>query len=94
MLGGYYFHTKSRPQVNFPCRAISLLEKNDFDLSQFGSMVDSPVSFNMPANYTVDVKGAKSIFVKITGHEKCHFTVVLSYMADGTRLSPKVIFKR
>ena len=75
--------------------ASSNLEKKcDFDLSQIGNMDEIPVLFDMPANYTVDVKGAKSIFVKITGHEKCHFTVVLSYMADGTRLPPKVIFKR
>ena len=32
--------------------------------------------------------------MKSTGHEKTRITVVLSCMADGTKLEPMVIFKR
>ena len=57
-------------------------------------MDDTLVSFDMPVNYTVDVKGAKSVFVITICHEKCYFTVVLGCLADGTRLPSVVIFKR
>jgi hypothetical protein len=35
-------------------------------------MQKKPSSFNMPANTTIDVKGA--VFVKTTGHEKTENT--------------------
>ena len=57
-------------------------------------MGETLVLFDMPANYTVDVKEAKNIFIETTSHEKYRFTVVLSCMADRTRLPPTVIFKR
>lgn len=42
----------------------------------------------------MEVKGTKTVLVKSTGHEKTKFTVVLSCLADGTKLKPMVIFKR
>ena len=42
----------------------------------------------------MDVKGAKTVAVKTTGHEKTHFTVVLVCCADGTKLPCMIIFKR
>ena len=39
-------------------------------------------------------QGVRTVTVKSTGHEKTRFTVVLSCMADGTKLEPMVIFKR
>lgn len=56
-------------------------------------MDETPVSFDLPTNYTVDNKGTKTVFIKTSGHEKCRFTVVLGCMVDGTRLPPTVIFK-
>ena len=50
--------------------------------------------FDMPANRTVDFKGNTSVSIKTTGSEKSHFTVILSCMADGTKLKPAVVFKR
>lgn len=41
----------------------------------------------------VDLKAVKTVSIKSTGHEKTRFTVVLSCMADGTKLKPMVIFK-
>ena len=35
-----------------------------------------------------------TILVSATGHEKTHFTVVLTFMVDGTKLKAMVIFKR
>ena len=44
----------------FQQHIIQLRKKYDFDLSQIGNLDETPVSFSMPANYTIDVKGAKS----------------------------------
>ena len=42
----------------------------------------------------MDVKGSKTIMIKTSGNEKMHYTVVLAYCADGTKLPLLVIFKR
>lgn len=78
----------------FQRHVIRLRKEKNFDLSHIGNMDETPVFFDLPSNYTVDSKGAKTVFIKTTGHEKCRFTVVLSCLADGTRLPPTVIFKR
>uniref|UniRef100_A0A5S6QHM3 DDE-1 domain-containing protein n=1 Tax=Trichuris muris TaxID=70415 RepID=A0A5S6QHM3_TRIMR len=57
-------------------------------------MDETPLTFDMLCNKTVDTKGVKSVVVRSTGHEKTRFTVVLSCLADGTKLKPMVIFKR
>lgn len=79
---------------SFQRQIIKLRKEYGFDLSQIGNMDETPVSFDLPSNYTVDTKGSKTIFVKTTGHEKCRFTVVLCCMADGSRLPPTIVFKR
>ena len=66
----------------------------DFELGQIGNMDETPMSFDLPGNRTVDVKGKKTVMIRTTGHERTHFTVVLACMADGTKLKPMVIFKR
>ena len=50
--------------------------------------------FDMPGNRTLDKIGTKCVFVRTTGHEKMHFTVVLCCMANGSKLPPLVIFNR
>ena len=57
-------------------------------------MDKTPLNFDINADRTVDIKGAKTEQVRATGHEKVRFTVVLSCMADGTRQKPMVISKR
>ena len=47
----------------------------------------------MPSDTTVDRIGACSVPVKTTGHEKQHYTVILTARADGTKLKPYVVFK-
>jgi len=42
----------------------------------------------------VDLKGAKTVSVKTTGVEKQYFTVILSCLADGTKLKPAIVLKR
>ena len=57
-------------------------------------MDETPVWFDMPAARTVESRGVKTVLLKTTGNEKTRFTVVLSCLADGTKLKPMVIFRR
>jgi len=52
------------------------------------------MNFEMVVNRTVDTKERKTIFVKTTGNDKTRFTVILTCMADSTKLKPMIIFKR
>ena len=56
-------------------------------------MNETPITFDLPSNTTIDETGTRSVSIHITGHEKTNFTVILTYMADGIKLSPLVIFK-
>ena len=59
-----------------------------------GNMDENPMFFDMRGIRTVDVKGASTVTVKTTGHDKTHFTVILVCMGDGTKLKPALAFKR
>jgi len=65
----------------------------DYPLALIGNMDETPVSFDLPSNTTIDELGARSVSIRTTGHEKTNFTVVLTCMADGTKLLPLIIFK-
>lgn len=56
-------------------------------------MDETPMAFNLPSNTTVEQRGTKTISILSTGHERANFTVVLSCLADGTKLPPVIIFK-
>lgn len=72
---------------------IDLRKGHDFELGAIGNMDETPMFFDMPSNRTVDVKGAKTVSETTTGSDKAHFTVILSCLADGTKLKPAVVFK-
>jgi len=74
--------------------AIKLRKEHDYELGQIGNMDETPMTFDLPSTRTVNAVGERTIMIKTTGHERTHFTVVLSCMADGTKLKPVVIFKR
>lgn len=78
---------------SFQSFVIKMRRKEEYDLSQIGNMDETPVWFDMPTARTVSHKGQKTVLVKTTGHEKTRFTVVLTCLADGTKLKPMVIFK-
>ena len=59
-----------------------------FEIGQLGNMDEVPLTFDVPSNKTVDVKGAKTIMIKASGNEKTHYTVVVAYCADGTKIQP------
>ena len=47
----------------------------------------------MPSDTTVSLCGERSVPLKSTGHEKKHFTVVLTARANGVKMKPFVVFK-
>ena len=56
-------------------------------------MDKTPCWMDMPSDTTIDVTGSRCVPLKTTGHEKDHFTIVLSAHTDGTKLKPYVVFK-
>lgn len=80
--------------LEFHSYVISLRKTYNFELSQITSMDEVLLTFDVPSNRTVSVKGVNTMAVKTSGHEKTHFTVVLACCADGTKLPPMIILKR
>lgn len=80
--------------LSFQRFIIDRRQEHPLELAQIGNMDEVPLTFDMPTKKTVNERGAHSILVRTTGHEKSHFTVALACMADGTKLPPYVILKR
>ena len=51
------------------------------------------MTFNLSSSTIIDELETLSISIRIIGHKKTNFTVVLTYMADKIKLSSLVIFK-
>src|SRR3989337_2707201 len=66
---------------------------HDYPLGLIANMDETLVTFDLSSNNTINETGARSISIRTTGHKKTNFTVVLSCMADGTKLPPLIIFK-
>ena len=58
--------------VSFHKFVLDARKKNGFEISHIGNMDEVPLTFDVPSNKTVDVKGAKTITVKTSGHDKTH----------------------
>jgi len=56
------------------------------------AMDETAVWFDMVAESTVNQKGAKTIAMKTTGHEKSRLTVILTANGEGVKLKPYVVF--
>jgi transposase len=67
--------------------------QHDYPLAFIGNMDETPITFDLPSNTTIDEVGTRTVSIRTTGHERTNFTVVLSCMADGTKLPPLIIFK-
>ena len=68
------------------------ISQNFTDDSIF-AMDETACWMDMPSDTTVHFTGSQSVPLKTTGHEKNHYTVVLTSKADGTKLKPFVVFK-
>ncbi|KAJ8403318.1 hypothetical protein AAFF_G00355350 [Aldrovandia affinis] len=73
---------------------IQVKEEALIPLDQMGNADQTPVFFDMPTSVTVHKKGDKSVIVRSTGNEKSRVTLMLAYLADGTKLPPYLILKR
>ena len=49
--------------------------------------------FDMLEEMTVALTGSRAVVLKTTGHEKSHYTVILTARADGKKLKPFIVFK-
>ena len=49
---------------------INMRKKLCFEIGQLGNMDEVPLTFDVPLNKTVDVKGAKTIMITASGNEK------------------------
>jgi hypothetical protein len=68
-------------------------KKSCFELGEIGNMDEVLLTSDVPSNKTVDIKGAQSIKIKTTGHEKTHYTVVLACCTDSIKLPPLLTSK-
>uniref|UniRef100_A0A8C5P864 HTH CENPB-type domain-containing protein n=1 Tax=Leptobrachium leishanense TaxID=445787 RepID=A0A8C5P864_9ANUR len=68
---------------------------HNYDLGDIGNMDETPMTFDLPSNKTVYLY-SYSVLKKWYRciPKKNHFTVVLSCLANGTKLRPVIIFKR
>ena len=57
-------------------------------------MNETLVYFNMAGSLAMNSKGAKTVHIRTTRNDKNRFTVVLTCLADGRKLSPAIIFKK
>lgn len=80
--------------IPFHRSVINAWKLGSFELSQIGNMDMVPLTFDLPSNKTVETRGAKNVTIKTSGHKNMHYTLVLLCCADGTKLSPFLIFKR
>ena len=79
-----------RKIIEFHKYVINMRKKLFFERGQLGNMGEVPLTFDVPSNKTVDVKGAKTIMIKTSGNEK----TLLACCDDGTKLPPLLILKR
>ena len=56
-------------------------------------MNETPISFNLPNNTIVEQCSTKTVSILSTGHKHSNFTVILSCIANGTKLPSIIIFK-
>ena len=69
-----------------------LKQRNNYDLDCIIAMNETAVWREMISNTTVTDKGAKSVVLKTTGHEKSKVTVTLAAKANGDKLKPYIVF--
>ena len=79
--------------VSFFTQLRDLQRCNKYPHSCIFAMDETACWFDMHSDSTTHSTGAHSVPIKTTGHEKDHFTVILTARADGVKLKPYVVFK-
>lgn len=82
--------------VSFIMHLRALQIKHKYQPNCIFAMDETACWMDMPSDTTVAPAGSRSVPLKTTGHaghEKDHFTVILTAEADGTKLKHCVVFK-
>ncbi len=79
--------------VSFILHLRSLRIRHQYATNCIYAMDETPCWMDMPSSTTIAPTGSRSVALKTSGHEKDHFSVVLSARADGTKLKPFIVFK-
>ena len=56
-------------------------------------MDETAIWADMPGNSTIEVRGAHTVQIATTGHDKQRITICLAAFGDGTKLKPFIVFK-
>ena len=80
-------------RVSYILHVRQLSSRFNYHASCIIAMDEMPAWDNMVSNTSVDVRGAKSVCLKTTGHEKCMVSVCLAVKADGSKLKPFIVLK-
>ena len=83
-----------RPKlINYILYVRALRIKNQYDDACIGAMDETPIWMDMTGDTTLEKVGTRTVSVKSTGHDKARLTVCLSAKANGTKLTPFIVFK-
>ena len=62
-------HEYERKIIEFHKYVTNMRKKLCFEIGQLRNMDEVPLTFDVPLNKTVDVKGAKTVMIKTSGNE-------------------------
>lgn len=80
--------------IQYQKHVIKLRKLHNYPLSAMGNADETPVYFDMPGATTVHSCGQKTVTIRTSGNEKLRVSVMLTALADGTKLPRFVILKR
>ena len=66
---------------------------NGINSSIITNMDETPVFLNMPLTKTIVKRESRQLIIKTQNQEKCRISVLLTIVADGSKLPPLIIFK-
>ena len=69
------------------------ITRNQLPLNCIANIDETAVWADMPGNSTIEVRGAHTVQIATTGHDKQRITICLAAFADGTKLKPFIVFK-
>ena len=90
-------HDLPEDSYNIICQFISQCYKSRVAMKYTDDVIfnmdETPLSLNMPPNYTIAHKGKKTVIIRTQSQEKCRVSLILGIIADGNKLPPLIIFK-
>ena len=78
---------------NFLNEVRNIRYENGISSSILGNMDETLLFFNMPITKTIVKKGSRQVIVKTQNQEKVRISVILTILADSSKLAPLVILK-